>query len=247
MNSMFSIEGKTALITGGARGIGNAIANGFVNNGAKVGVFDNNIEEGNTQKIKSYNVDLSHDKKLETSFFDFINHFNTIDILINSAAITISSPSEDYSIIDWNQTLSINLTAIFLLCKITGKQMINQGAGGSIINITSIGGTQGFPDNPAYCASKGGVRQLTKSLAYDWGKYGIRVNNLVPGYTHTPMNKKSWEDKDLRRERAAHTMLERWAEPEDMISPAIFLASDASQYVTGSDLYVDGGWNAKGI
>ena len=125
--------------------------------------------------------------------------------------------------------------------------MIRQNKGGSIINITSIGASQGFPNNPAYCSTKGGVRQLSKALAHDWGKYGIRVNNLVPGYTHTPMNQKSWEDNNLRQERAAHTMLGRWAEPEDMIGAAIFLASDASSYVTGSDLYVDGGWNSKGI
>jgi len=244
---MFSVEGKKTLITGAGRGIGNALANGFVNNGADVGIFDYNIEEDLSKKIKKYNVDLNDDVKLENVFCDFINHFCSIDILINAAGVTLPSPSEDYPPMDWDKTLSINLRAIFLLCKITGKQMINQGTGGSIINFTSMGGTQGFPDNPAYCASKGGVRQLTKALAYDWGKYGIRVNNLAPGYTHTPMNQKSWDDDKLHHQRANHTMLGRWAEPDDMLGPTIFLASDASCYITGSDLYVDGGWIAKGI
>ncbi len=247
-NDLFSLEGKTALLTGGGRGIGQAIASGLTKAGASVAIFEKNIEQNILpDKIKIYTVDLIKHMDLEQHFNDFINDFGAINILINNAGITKSSPSENYSENDWKTTLDINLSSIFLMCQLAGRKMIQQEIGGSIINVTSIGGSQGFPNNPAYCASKGGVRQLTKALAHDWGKYGIRVNNLVPGYTHTPMNQKSWEDNNLRQERATHAMLGRWAEPEDMIGAAIFLASDASSYVTGSDLYVDGGWNAKGI
>ena len=247
-NDLFSLEGKTALLTGGGRGIGQAIASGLTKAGASVAIFEKNIEQNILpDKIKIYTVDLIKHMDLEQHFNDFINDFGAINILINNAGITKSSPSENYSENDWKTTLDINLSSIFLMCQLAGRKMIQQEIGGSIINVTSIGGSQGFPNNPAYCASKGGVRQLTKALALDWGKYGIRVNNLVPGYTHTPMNQKSWEDNNLRQERATHAMLGRWAEPEDMIGAAIFLASDASSYVTGSDLYVDGGWNAKGI
>mgnify|MGYP001177172317 CR=1 FL=1 len=247
-NDLFSLEGKTALLTGGGRGIGQAIASGLTKAGASVAIFEKNIEQNILpDKIKIYTVDLIKHMDLEQHFNDFINDFGAINILINNAGITKSSPSENYSENDWKTTLDINLSSFFLMCQLAGRKMIQQEIGGSIINVTSIGGSQGFPNNPAYCASKGGVRQLTKALALDWGKYGIRVNNLVPGYTHTPMNQKSWEDNNLRQERATHAMLGRWAEPEDMIGAAIFLASDASSYVTGSDLYVDGGWNAKGI
>tara|TARA_B100001971_G_scaffold131544_1_gene121459 strand:+ start:400 stop:1158 length:759 start_codon:yes stop_codon:yes gene_type:complete len=247
-NDLFSLEGKTALLTGGGRGIGQAIASGLTKAGASVAIFEKNIEQNILpDKIKIYTVDLIKHIDLEQHFNDFINDFGAINILINNAGITKSSPSENYSENDWKTTLDINLSSIFLMCQLAGRKMIQQEIGGSIINVTSIGGSQGFPNNPAYCASKGGVRQLTKALAHDWGKYGIRVNNLVPGYTHTPMNQKSWEDNNLRQERATHAMLGRWAEPEDMIGAAIFLASDASSYVTGSDLYVDGGWNSKGI
>jgi NAD(P)-dependent dehydrogenase (short-subunit alcohol dehydrogenase family) len=236
------------LLTGGGRGIGQAIASGLTKAGASVAIFEKNIEQNILpDKIKIYTVDLIKHMDLEQHFNDFITDFGAINILINNAGITKSSPSENYSENDWKTTLDINLSSIFLMCQLAGRKMIQQEIGGSIINVTSIGGSQGFPNNPAYCASKGGVRQLTKALAHDWGKYGIRVNNLVPGYTHTPMNQKSWEDNNLRQERATHTMLGRWAEPEDMIGAAIFLASDASSYVTGSDLYVDGGWNSKGI
>ena len=247
-NNLFSLEGKTALLTGGGRGIGLAIASGLTKAGASVAIFEKKIEQNIIpDNIKIYTVDLIKHMDLEQHFKNFINDFGNINILINNAGITKSLESENYSINDWESTLAINLSSVFLMCQLVGKKMIQQGLGGSIINITSIGGSQGFPNNPAYCSSNGGVRQLTKALAYDWGKHGIRVNNLVPGYTHTPMNQKSWEDNNLCQERASHTMLGRWAEPEDMVGPPIFLASDVSSYVTGSELYIDGGWNAKGI
>ena len=143
--------------------------------------------------------------------------------------------------------MRINLSAVFLLCKLAGLQMIEQGNGGSIINFTSINASQAMPNNPAYAAAKSGVRMLTKSFAYDWGKYNIRVNNLGPGYTKTSMNQKSLDNPEAYKLRVDSTMLGRWAEPNEMIGPAIFLASDASSYMTGTDLWVDGGWLSKGI
>jgi gluconate 5-dehydrogenase len=141
----------------------------------------------------------------------------------------------------------VNLTAVFVLCKAVGQKMINSGEGGSIVNVTSIGAEQGFANNPSYAASKGGVKQLTKALAVEWGEYRVRVNNIVPGYTNTPMNAKSWSDPDLKEQRASNSVFKRWAEPSELVGPAIFLASQASSYVTGSDLVVDGGWLAKGM
>ena len=246
-NNLFSLEGKTALLTGGSSGIGAAIAIGLLKADAKIAIFDVNVSDKLPSKIKFYSVNVSNKDELEETFKMFLDDYSGIDILINNAAITVPGKSEDYPSDDWFRTLDTNLSAVFFLSKLVGKQMIKQNKGGSIINITSIDASQGFPNNPAYCSTKGGVRQLSKALAHDWGKYGIRVNNLVPGYTHTPMNQKSWEDNNLCQERASHTMLGRWAEPEDMVGPPIFLASDVSSYVTGSDLYVDGGWNAKGI
>ena len=125
--------------------------------------------------------------------------------------------------------------------------MINSSISGSIINFTSIGVEQGFANNPGYAATKGAVKQLTKALAVEWGEHGIRVNNIVPGYTNTPMNSKSWNNPLLRKQRSDRTVFGRWAEPEEMVGPAIFLASDASSYVTGADLVVDGGWLVKGM
>jgi gluconate 5-dehydrogenase len=124
--------------------------------------------------------------------------------------------------------------------------MIARGAG-SIINVTSIGSLVGFPDNPGYVAAKGGLRMLTRALAIDLGRSGIRVNNLAPGYVRTGMTARSYDDPQLNAQRTEHTILGRWGVPEDMVGPAVFLASDASAYMTGQDLIVDGGWTAKGL
>ena len=247
MLSMFSLKNKNALVTGGGRGIGAAIAVGLKDAGALVAVFDCTLPTELPEKIKYYTLDIGKRDELIANFNQFVNDFKKIDILVNNAGITLSSPSEEYTAEDWHNTLDINLSSVFFLCQLTGKEMIQKKIEGSIINVTSIGAAQGFPNNPAYGATKGGVKQLTKALAADWGKYGIRVNNLAPGYTHTLMNKRSWEDKMLRKLRQDCTLLGRWAEPEDMVGPAVFLASDASRYITGIDLYVDGGWTTKGI
>lgn len=235
------------MLTGGACGIGLALAKGLRDFGAKVAVFDKEEPQKILKGITYYKVNLEDRFSIEKGFASFFADHKGIDVLINNAGVTLSAPSEEYSYKDWEKTMVVNLSAVFFLCQLSGKKMIEAGKGGSIINVTSIGSAQGFPNNPAYTASKGGVRQLTKALASDWGKHGIRVNNLAPGYTHTPMNQKSWDNPQLRQARADHTMLGRWAEPEDMLGPVVFLASDASRYVTGIDLFVDGGWNAKGI
>jgi NAD(P)-dependent dehydrogenase (short-subunit alcohol dehydrogenase family) len=246
-DSLFSLIGKSVLLTGGGCGIGAAMASGLEKHGASVGVFDKILPDNRLDNIKYYSLDIARQEEVLSGFKLFIDDFKGIDVLINNAGMTFSCQSEDYPLDKWEQTLDVNLSAIFFLCQLTGREMIKQNRGGSIINITSIGAVQGFPNNPAYVATKGGVRQLTKGLAYDWGKYNIRVNNLAPGYTHTPMNQKSWDDPALRAERAGRTFLGRWAEPEDMVGPVVFLASDASRYVTGTDLHIDGGWSAKGI
>ena len=124
--------------------------------------------------------------------------------------------------------------------------MKNSG-GGSIVNITSLNSELAFPDNPAYVAFKGALKQLSKSAAVDLGKHNIRVNNVGPGYFITDMTKKSWEDPKKFKERANKTVLGRWGNPEDLVGVSVFLASDASSYITGQDIYVDGGWTIKGL
>jgi len=146
--------------------------------------------------------------------------------------------------VDFKNTIDINLVASYKCLQVISAYMLN---GGSIINVISIGSMQGFPDNPGYIASKGGLRMLSKSLAIDLAKDNIRVNNIVPGYISTDMTKGSRNDPVLYEERLERMIIQRWGETEDIVGAVIYLASNASSYVTGIDLVVDGGWTAKGL
>ena len=243
---MFDISNKKILITGGSSGIGNALVKGFANANAIVTNLD--IKQPlNLNNINFIKCDLSKINSIDLALKKYIKKYICPDVVINCAGITVPGESCKYQAKVWQKTIDVNLSAVFYICKIMGNAMIKSKTKGSIINFTSIGAEQGFPNNPAYAASKGAVKQLSKALAVEWGQYGIRVNNIVPGYTTTPMNKKSWDDKKLRKTRSNQTILNRWAKPEEMVGPTIFLASDASSYITGTDLIVDGGWLAKGV
>lgn len=253
MNS-FSLEGKVAIVTGAARGNGKAIAEGLLEAGAVVYFVDILKQElgegsgsGNARK-RIITADLTKLADL-ASIADTVSEAERrIDILVNNAGITIGGePSERYREEDWDSTLLVDLKVPFLLSQSVAKRMIEYAHGGSIINVTSLGAELGFSNNPAYVAAKGGLKQLTKALAKDWAQYNIRVNNLGPGYVRTDMTKKSFGDPLLKKERSDRMMLSRWAESEDLAGPAVFLASEASGYITGQDIYVDGGWLAKGI
>jgi 2-deoxy-D-gluconate 3-dehydrogenase len=242
----FSVHGYNVIITGGSRSIGLALVQGFADAGANVIILDIKPPEvkGN---YKYFHCDLGNQESIGVALKKVFSKGFLPKILINCAAITIPAPSHKYSNTDWRKSISVNLDGVFILCRDIGNAMIENGVPGSIINFTSIGAEQGFANNPGYAATKGAVKQLTKALAVEWGEYGIRVNNIVPGYTNTLMNSKSWNDSLLKKQRSDHTVLGRWAEPEEMVGPAIFLASDASSYITGIDLVVDGGWLVKGM
>jgi len=243
---MFSVKNLNTIITGGASGIGLEVAKGFSSEGANVILVD--IEKPKEDfKYDFLKCDLSSKAQIEKTLIAIDNCNFCPQVLINCAAVTIPGESKNYSDNSWQKSLDINLTSIFILSREIGKRMIINNTKGSIINFTSIGAEQGFANNPGYAATKGGVKQLTKALAVEWGKHGIRVNNIVPGYTRTPMNQKSWNDDELRDDRARHSVFNRWAEPTEMVAPCIFLASNASSYITGSDLIVDGGWLCKGM
>jgi NAD(P)-dependent dehydrogenase (short-subunit alcohol dehydrogenase family) len=243
---MFSVKGFEVIIVGGSRGIGKSLVSGFVEADALVTMFD--IEPPDSiDNFEFIKCDLSLKNSIEEALLEYYKKNTIIKVLINCAAITIPGESHTYTDENWDKSLSINLSGIFFLCREVGKKMIEQKSGGSVINFTSIGAERGFANNPGYAATKGAVKQLSKALAVEWGKYGIRVNNIVPGYTNTPMNSKSWNDPFLKKQRSDRTVFGRWAEPEEMVGPAIFLASDASSYVTGTDLVVDGGWLVKGM
>jgi len=235
MSSMFSLKSKTAVVTGAARGNGKAIADGLRDAGATVIGLDTLVSE-NCLECDITNPD---------NVIDCLNGYGTIDILVNNAGVSLPCDFLDYSEDDWDKTYEVNVKAPFKMMQIVGERM--KSVGGSIINITSLNSEMAFPNNPAYVASKGALKQLTKSAALDLGHYGIRANNVGPGYFKTEMTRVSWEDASKNKERAEKTILNRWGDPNDLVGVVVFLSSDASQYITGQDIYVDGGWLIKGL
>jgi NAD(P)-dependent dehydrogenase (short-subunit alcohol dehydrogenase family) len=248
INNLFSIKNKNVIITGAGGGLGFEIANFFQNNGANVFAFDKNFNK------KNFNKKIV---KIKCNFFNKKNTLNVIKkilkktkihILINCAAITIPN-SKKFSdlLLNWNKTIEINLNIPYLFCNLIGNHMIKKKIKGRIINFSSIGGKTGFPNNHSYGPSKSGLAQLSKSLANDWSKYGININTIVPGYFATEMNKSSWSNKLKKQERSMKTLLNRWGNPSEIIGSVVFLSSEASSYITGSEIIVDGGWLSKGI
>ena len=247
MEDYFSIENKVIIVTGSGRGIGSKLSKGLAEQNAIVYALDKKfskkVPKELSSKITQIKCDITNYKEIEITFKKIFRKEKKIDVLVNNAGISLASQKKDelYSNTDWIRTLNVNLTGSFYCSKESVKYMLKQ-KNGSIINITSINAELGFPRNPAYNASKGGLKMLGKAFAKDWSRFGIRVNNIGPGYIKTDMTSKRFANKKFRLERQNQTLLGRWGEPDDLIGPCIFLASDASRYMTGQDLYIDGGW-----
>ena len=241
---IFDVNNKIVLITGVSQGNGLALLEGFLGCGAKVIGLDVNMGHHiDNDDFTYYQCDLSEDDQVISVINKIKRLFKKIDVLINNAGITKKRNKEKEMEI-WDQTFSVNLRAPFLLSMKASEIMK---AGSSIINITSLASLAGFPDNPSYVSSKGGLRMLSKALSIDLSSKGIRVNNVLPGYIKTSMTEKSFSSSSLKKERDERIIMKRWGESEDLIGPCIFLASSASEYMTGSDVVVDGGWLTKGL
>jgi len=247
MENLFSIKEKVIIITGAGRGIGHKLATEMAKSSAIIYSLDKKFSEKIPKNLSSNIIEIKCDitdyKKIKQVFKKIFAKEKKIDVLINNAGIALATQKKNklYSEKDWTKTINVNLTGAFYCSKEAVKYMLKQRSG-SIINITSINAELGFPRNPAYNASKGGLKMLGKAFAKDWSPFGIRVNNVGPGYIKTKMTLKTFAIKKYRLERQNQTLLGRWGEPDDLVGPCIFLASDASRYMTGQDLYIDGGW-----
>jgi NAD(P)-dependent dehydrogenase (short-subunit alcohol dehydrogenase family) len=228
---MFDVSGLVVIVTGSSGGNGFAISDTL----QKLGCIVINADLPD--------CDITNNNDIDSLLLKACNYNGQINGLINCAGVTFGNNLFDYNDEDWDKTYEVNLKAPYQLTKKVAVYMKN--TGGSIINITSLNSELGFPNNPAYIATKGGLKQLTKSFARDLGQYNIRVNNIGPGYIKTNMTKNGWNNN--RKEIEDRTILGRWGEPEDLIGAVIFLLSKASSYITGQDIYVDGGYLAKGL
>lgn len=248
----FSLEGRVVLVTGAGGGIGGAIAAGCAEVGARVVCLD---RDGRANRLVAatigedraihVEVDVTDVARLEASFGEVVSTLGRIDVLVNAAGIGGRGPAAAYSDTLWREVLEVNLTGSFNACRTAGRHMIERG-GGSIVNIASIGGLVGFPGSVGYQASKGGVVQMTRTLAMEWAPLGIRVNAIAPGHVATELVRRQWEtEPELKSFFLDRTPLGRLGEPADLVGPVIFLASDASSMVTGHVLAVDGGYTAQ--
>jgi len=248
--NLFKLSGKVGMVTGGSRGIGKTLALALADAGADVIVTDVLAQQGEevVQEIKKkkknslfINVDLSQKIEVEKMVSETIKHFGRIDILINNAAINIFSPAEEFSLEDWNKVLSVNLTGVFLCAQAVGKVMIEKKRG-KIINIASVGGMTGtYRKAIAYDSSKAGVINLTRSLAVEWGKYNINVNAIAPGMIETDLTRRRLEDKEFYDSFIKRVPLGKIGQPDYLVGPVLFLSSEASDWMTGQTIVLDGG------
>ncbi len=251
---MFSLEGRTALVTGASRGIGREIALAFARAGANLALVARGHEalervaceirrEGRTADV--YPFDISAIEEIPALFSRMTAAGPGIDILVNVAGINYRVPAVDYPLNEWRRVLDVNLTAPFVLAQSVARELIEKGRPGKIINIASLLSEAARPNIPAYAASKGGIRQLTKALAVEWAPHRINVNAIGPGYVATELTQPLKEDVEFDEWVRSRTPMGRWAAPSELTGAAVFLASAASDFVTGQIIYVDGGWLAN--
>ena len=241
-----------ALVTGAARGLGAAIACGLAEAGAQVACHGNSRTPALTCEAitraggTAYPVsgDLADPQAAERVFAQANEHFRRIDILVNNAGIIRRAPAVNYSEADWTEVIQVNLSSVFKLCQLAGREMVSRKSG-KILNIASILSFQGGITIPAYAAAKGGIAQLTKALANEWASQNVNVNAIAPGYMETDNTNALRQDNSRSRQILDRIPAGRWGTPDDLAGAAVYLCSDASRYVHGHVLTVDGGWLAR--
>ncbi|MFC2077049.1 glucose 1-dehydrogenase [candidate division KSB1 bacterium] len=253
LQKLFSLEGKTALVTGASRGIGRAIAAGLAQAGADVAINATTVT--NLRKVTD-DIEAAGQKALplpgDIGDLDLIDQiverceseWGRIDILVNNAGVSKRLPAEDFPPEEWDRILDINLRAAFFLCQRVGTAMLRNGSG-KIINIASLLSFSGGLYVPAYAAAKGGLLLVTRALANEWASRGVNVNAVAPGYIRTDLTEKLFHDNTRKPDIDSRIPAGRWGEPGDLVGAILFLASAASDYVHGEVIMVDGGWSAR--
>ncbi|NCO35206.1 MAG: 2-deoxy-D-gluconate 3-dehydrogenase [Armatimonadetes bacterium CG2_30_59_28] len=250
--TLFDLSGRVAVVTGASRGLGFAMAEGLASAGADVVItssaspLDEIAARVNAlgRRAVAVHADLGQEDAAAKIIDATVSAFGKIDILVNNAGICPRRIAEEHSLDDWYRTVEINLSAVFRLCQAAGRVMLERGYG-KIINIGSLMTFQGGYTIPGYAATKHGIAGLTKSLANDWGSRGITVNAIAPGYMETELALPLQQDPVRGPQIEARIPAGRWGKPEELVGAAVFLASEASTYVNGHVLVVDGGWMGR--
>ncbi|MBU2054230.1 MAG: SDR family oxidoreductase [Proteobacteria bacterium] len=253
MDDLFALQGKVAIVTGAAQGIGREIAIGFSRYGADIVAVDLNEElllgvkkeiETESRRCLALKVDLGSIDQINGMTETAVQEMGRIDILANIAGVNVHKPAEDMTEQEWDFVQDINLKSLFFCCQSVGRVMLKQGSG-RIINMSSSFGIVGFGGRTAYASSKAAVSNLTKTLAIEWSAKGVNVNAIAPGPVWTPARDHLFSNPEFYNNLMTKLPIKRTAKPAEIVGPAIFLASEASSFMTGATLLVDGGWCAQ--
>jgi len=251
---LFDLSGHVSVVTGGNRGIGLGMARGLAKAGAAVAVWSRDAARnaGAVEELRglgsdaiSVGCDVADERDVAAAMAATVDHFGHVDSLFANAGTTGAVKFEEMSLAEWNRVMDVNVTGVFLTTQAAARQMISQESGGSMIITASLAATFGIPQSPHYTASKGAVLQLARAEAGRLARYGIRVNVISPGWIATEMTDEVQAYDKANQLAMARTPLRRWGTPDDFEGPAVFLASRASQFMTGAQIMVDGGFGAS--
>lgn len=250
---VFSLKGKTAIVTGASQGLGEAIALGLAEAGANLVLASRNEESlakvaaeiaSQGAECLTVKTDMLKSSEIQAMAAKAVDKFGKIDVLVNNAGINLVKPFVDQTEEDWDSVLDTNLKGYFLCSQVVGREMIKNQSG-CVINNASVFGLRGFPNIASYIASKGGVVQLTRGLAVEWARHNIRVNCIAPGYIVTEMAKRDIEtNPKILEQNLRKIPMKRGGQPREVADVVVFLASEAASYVTGQIVSMDGGWSA---